>query len=648
MPIDSTTVFDRMEITCDCADGSIGAANLYDGGWGGLLGADYVAPVPQVHSGRFDADNAEVQEVISRIEAGTCPVYYRGTGGGPDRGLRWLEADMPHRYSFLRSLHPFHPTNGYLIPNVMLDHGKVATDAPTGLRKIEHEYGLVTRSRTPDGTTFDYRLNDWLALSSGTTRFALRLTLSRLYTDATIESAPEIVAFKSWLRANMNAGTAIPADANLIFDTDDNYDFEGSGRQYTFPQPDGTNVVTTIIQVNSVFDSGNYEFVRIEFQRQSSAAHNIDQLNALFRTATGAIPAATAQQHPPIGPHDGGPITTGSVIFQQEEGGPQFKLFVRHGRLMVRGVDHLNKEYELPIEGKYGRRIELTGLSTNSDGHYLAPLHHDTIIYSGGQNVSYRFRSARDMVISGATHRDIFIINLSVTGWLDILDPGGTQIFRLLAGESATFQVSLSEDGSGDIVSLGQLPPRRQTISAGIFTGAGGLLNDPPYWIYTNNRYMRMFPLPTEVDFNHQDAFEIPSGEPTSGLAIGATQSWEHRYVVKLKQSGLLTMKCIVDLRTQDGITGDIATPEIHLLHIPTPPAVQTPTQFISNSGVEIVGLGHQQRFQVSDSLVVLAGDTVMAGFVYPQSSTASLEHIREIFFQRELSLNTTIDVFSS
>ena len=307
-------------------------------------------------------------------------------------------------------VHPFHATDGYKFHTPLIDHSHITQDPNTGRKDIEHEFGIVSTSRTPSGPTFDYSLEDLIVLQdSNATRFVLRWEPTEDYTDFTIENAPLILALKSWLRANQQAGPTIPADAPLIYDPTDVYEFERSENRYQFIQdPDATeHTLARIVTFNASFSAGNYQTLEIVFGRTNLVFQDIDLLNDLFDTATGTIPTVEGIENPPFGTRDGGPVTVGSVKFKT------IKITEVQGRLVAVGKDHLGSRYAIPLEGNYGRMIDWSNLETigNESTKKYAPRHHDTVIYNVSGLRSVRFRSSLQMVESNDTYRFIRFVN---------------------------------------------------------------------------------------------------------------------------------------------------------------------------------------------------------------------------------------------
>ena len=127
MPIDSTTSLRYLALYvgadqcwwCSCYRWHIGVLAKKNGR-GDLLFATQTA------HGTYDVNNSEVAEVISRVKAGTIPVYYvisdyhlRQTlslprpSGAPSNAV--LDSELPEVYHHLRNQHPFR-TN-YVVPD---------------------------------------------------------------------------------------------------------------------------------------------------------------------------------------------------------------------------------------------------------------------------------------------------------------------------------------------------------------------------------------------------------------------------------------------------------------------------------------------------------------------------------------------------
>ena len=116
MPIDSTTVIDRLELSASLA--SFPAP---------IIAAAYVKAgrrttnltVPRLASGDYDPNDPEVAEVIKRVRNGLQVYYYisdrdlRNRLGNTDYLVR--DDQLPESYHHLRDTHPFHAN--YVIPD---------------------------------------------------------------------------------------------------------------------------------------------------------------------------------------------------------------------------------------------------------------------------------------------------------------------------------------------------------------------------------------------------------------------------------------------------------------------------------------------------------------------------------------------------
>lgn len=644
MPLDATSVFDRVEISCSCSNGILAAAVVRGGGPGDNTEYGYRLPeaIPNV-GGAWDPENADVAEVIRRIKLGTCAVYFK------DGGTRWLETETPQGLDRLR-VHPFHATDGYKFHTPLIDHSHIVQDANTGRKDIEHEFGMVSTSRTPDGPTFNYPLEELIVLQdSNAVRFVLRWEPTEDYTDFTIENAPLILALKSWLRANLQSGTTIPADAPLIYDPTDVYEFERSEHRYQFMQdPDATeHPLARIVTFNATFSAGNYQSLDIVFGRTNLVFQDINLLNNLFDSATGTIPTVENIENPPFGTRGGGAVTVGSIQFDT------VKITEVQGRLMAVGTDHLGARYAVPLEGNYGRMIDWSNLETigTEATKKYAPRHHDTVIYNVSGLRSVRFRPTLQMVESNDTHRLIRFVNEQ--GQLDIEDRDGNRRFRLEKGETAVFLVLLHDTGVGGIINATPLPLRKQIISSGLIRDGNGAvageLDTVPYLIKDAANFFRFIPMPTFVDSTHEDAFRIGSASIANGQDIRTyTGPWDTPWTVELLQSGKLTVTHDFELTAVTGWAGELQA-DLQLFRWEAALAgdmgTTVPIPFGRNEFNALEVLGQRRQFSISEQKDIAPGDIVFGGFIYDVGSTGVLSAGRVTSYQRTLTLETSINI---
>ena len=640
MPLDANSPFTLVEMGCSCADGSLSGAIVRDT-FEFSSTFSYILPTVDggVLGGAWDENDPDVAEVIRRVKAGTCAVYFA-------EGTRtWLDEDTPDGYSRIRS-HPFHKTDGYKYGTVLIDHSHIVQDANTGRKDIQHEFGMLSTSRTPDGPTFNYPLEELIVLQdSNAVRFTVRFEPTEDYEHAEIENDPTIMAFKSWLRANIIEGTAPPVDGALIYDAGDIYPYEFNERRYQFIQnpDDAVHVRARIVAVNALFSAGIYQAVEVVFGRTTTVAHDINQLNDLFDNATGSIPTRDGIERPPFGTHGGGAITAGSLKFKT------VKLTEVQGRVVVVGKDHLGSRYAIPIEGQYGRMIDWSNLETiGTDAtKKYAPRHHDTVVYNVNALRSVRFRHALQMVESNDTYRFVRFVNKQ--GQLDIEGRDGQRLFRLEDGEIAEFLIMLQESGAGSIVNAASLPLRKQIISSGLLRDSDGAiagqLSTAPYLVKDASNYFRYIPMPSFVDSNHEDAFRIGSAHIANGQDLRTYEGpYDTSYAVQLLQGGKLTCDLDFEIATFGSFAGELDA-YVQLFASVSEINNGVPVPFGRNEFNDLAGVGSRRRYSIREQRNVNAGDIVFAGLVYNVGSTALLSLMRVELFERRLELETSVEV---
>ena len=79
-------------------------------------------------------------------------------------------------------MHYFHPP-GVSVPPAIMDtlsrQSEYAKDADTGRSDISAKYGIISVKRKPDGSTFDYPLENWNARLIAGTQISVERQLHR-------------------------------------------------------------------------------------------------------------------------------------------------------------------------------------------------------------------------------------------------------------------------------------------------------------------------------------------------------------------------------------------------------------------------------------------------------------------------------------
>ena len=171
MTIDADTIFDTVQVLISPGQAWVGANALQRT----PLDRSFRAAVPQQYFGYFDPDDPDVQEVVSRVEAGSAEVVYMTEQDG-----EFAAADLPSIYHWARERHPFHLTSsaqGTLAegPHVELFYKRLAgmtpPDLPTVMYSATTTRALFRQAMVDAGLTFTIPTGSdplyWLSVTYG-------------------------------------------------------------------------------------------------------------------------------------------------------------------------------------------------------------------------------------------------------------------------------------------------------------------------------------------------------------------------------------------------------------------------------------------------------------------------------------------------
>ena len=102
----------------------------------------------------LDHNNADRNELIEDVEAGTIDVYVHDQSAGPSPGTYWLLADVPPELQRLLSAFPFQPKKGWQYPWHVTQQADMIEDADTGADVLESPIGFMPVKIQPTGDTF--------------------------------------------------------------------------------------------------------------------------------------------------------------------------------------------------------------------------------------------------------------------------------------------------------------------------------------------------------------------------------------------------------------------------------------------------------------------------------------------------------------
>ena len=292
--IDATSVFNVVELSCDCVNGFIsdGYAKQQTGTpssdppeYSGSIFSIFAIPSSLPNRGVFDPDDAQVAEVITRMRAGTARVRYIDVSG-----TSFWDENIPGGLEWLRGLHPFHETDSWRIRGALFDHGDYEEDSDTQQPSIEFGGGIKTDDHNLPGTDITHSTADWFVSPISATRFQVDLTVSGSdgYTVATIGNHPAIAAMIATLRAIRTSGDAIPTP--FVLGMTSNL----RNRDYTIPLTGGNLVVRITVGGYSLDDDNHVTEWGYTFDVQAPAtSYDADAIDAWLNSNVQTIGTTT-------------------------------------------------------------------------------------------------------------------------------------------------------------------------------------------------------------------------------------------------------------------------------------------------------------------------------------------------------------------
>lgn len=544
MPINSSTVFDNIRISCDCSAGALQGATVRQG-------TTSVANVPNVHrsgDGNWDPDNAEVAEVISRIVAGTCAVYMWDPQVPAPNNI-WLEEDTPIAFSRLRNQHPFHATRGYLTHNVFLEEGDITLDATTGRQGIALAADIIPQKHKPDGTTYAHDLSAWNVVSIGPYHMRLFIDIpesDQVANEAALDEYPPVEAMLVYLESVRITGNPI-ADLGAL-DT-----ALTQNRIFAIPQSPSPTLSLFVYETGIGLSAAPNEYVTSVYinlrETPDTESIVIDNVVNTIATVTANIPITDRELEAPVFGNTLIPVHVSRLLLPGDR-----EIDFINDTILYKGKDSGGRRYTVPLESGYGRTKSYAELP-DAGGFKMVPVQSfvDAIHYENTETADgiIRFPVPRDWVRFNNVHRMVSLHNLHATRTLTIQDFVGTQQFILRPGEFAKFQVTFRHGGVSTLLSI-ILPPRFHTINF----GRVGNLAGSPHWAFGSDRWIRPIPLGEAAERLDLDAFEVGTTVTTPGSNFPGANNFHVPESERLRLGGELTYKQNVDIQTSE--TGNV------------------------------------------------------------------------------------------
>ena len=407
--------------------------------------------------------------------------------------------------------HPFHPNDGYLIPDALRRHGDLSHSDVGGRPRITGTFDEVPEDYET-GTPVTQALNDWRVREYSATRFEFihNPPESEDLTDAAYNAYSPARAMAVWLESIRTAGPAVGSDLNAI----GSYDGE---RRYTWDQGVGAGaLVFRADQAGQVTENGHIVEFGIIFERVTGT-FNRARFAVQLATATITLSGSTQTQKPVRGSYSN-PHRVSRVEFSDHH----WKEIIAGQPITVTRLPGSDEAVYIP-DGAVGI-IQFEDLPANPNGVKLLPSYTQApmvgAMHSQGSTAGrvVMLQPPPNMVEYPGALRPFRVHNLDAAYNLAVKFWDGTFVIVLQPGEHIHLQFSANRDGTGFVI--GEAPDRHHRASG----AALGDFATRGYWLDENDDKYYLLQLP-DWTFNSPDGFvrgnNIYTG--TTGLLTDAT-----------------------------------------------------------------------------------------------------------------------------
>ena len=449
MPLTESSVFNRVLVICNCEGmnvGQIGAhqdeARLTEGSW---------VSQDETDTGKL----AELQIMEDAIEAGTARLWYRD-------GSTWIRyEDIDDAYGLIHAMNRMRPKGGgddayRILPNLVKD-SSYSEDSDTGRPDITLPMGLTTARRKPDGTTFDYPLENWNARLIGGTQISVELNLTTDDNVTDINAYDDVIGMLAWLESLRTTGSAVGDDIEDLDDLDDRtYQFDmGFGRATLDLEIVSQSSITGVTTPTGVYSFAGFSFNRVSGETDTIVIADVRQFIA---DATGSITVASddTPESPPFDLRE-------AIVDVSRIRFPDGKTLEPHGERLVLRQSSLGIT---PLDGSARRIVRYDDLATRGTGKGM-PTDGARVVHFGhnaGSSGRLEFLLIRSHTLSENVGEVYEVRNLSSQNDCSVYAPGGTVLLiNLKPGQECGFELN-EENADGDEEIIVIRPPVRRLL----------------------------------------------------------------------------------------------------------------------------------------------------------------------------------------
>ena len=448
MAITADTVVDRIVVLCNC-DGMNTSSMLPYNGTSPAEGYENVR-IPNPTASQI----AQREIMQDKIDSGDAVIWYKD-------GNNWIEYDdLQDEHGLIHGMHPMIPLGKgaafRVLPNI-LKESDYEEDSDTGRSDITAHFGTIAAKRKPDGTTFEYPLENWNARLIGGTQISVERTFTT-DDDVTDPNAhDDVIGMLAWLESLRTTGSAVGDDIEDIADLDD--------RTYRFDM--GVGAATLDLEVVSLSSiagvttpTGVYSFVGFSLNRVSGETDTIliADVRQFIMDATGTITVASddTPESPPFDLRE-------AIVDVSRIRFPDGKVLEPHGERLVLRQSSLGIT---PLDGSARRIVRYDDLPVRGTGKAM-PKDGARVVHFGhgaGSSGRLEFVLIRSHTLSENVGEVYEVRNISSEYDCSVYATGGTDLLiNLKPGQECAFELN-EENADGDEEVIVIRPPVRRLL----------------------------------------------------------------------------------------------------------------------------------------------------------------------------------------
>ena len=522
--------FDRVVVGCKCLDNVADYIRAHNG----EASAPGSISLPLQNTDLTTEQQTQYDAMQDAIADGTAAIWYWDSGQNP---AAWIEyADLPEAHWVIHTMHYFQPP-GVSVPPAIMDtlsrQSEYAKDADTGRSDISAKYGIISAKRKPDGSTFDFPLENWNARLIAGTQISVELNLTADDNVTDINADDNVIGMLAWLESLRTTGSTVGDDIEDINDLDD--------RTYQIALGFGQSTLDLeIVSLSSIHGvttpTGVYSFVGFTFERVSGETDAIDiaVIRQFIMDATGSITVASddTPESPPFDLREA-TVDVSRIRF------PDGKVLEPHGERLVLRQSSLGIT---PLDGSARRIVRYDDLPTRGTGKAM-PADGARVVHFGhnaGGSGRLEFLLIRSHTLSENVGEVYEVRNLSTEHDCSVWATGGTDLLiNLKPGQECGFELNEENaDGDEEIIVI-RPPVRRLLWQRGL-----SLPNFSNMHLYSDPSSANWLSLPwpttSGVQYRDADGFTLgtaalPAGGDVADVPIG---DWDIPGSFQIERSG--------------------------------------------------------------------------------------------------------------